>query len=81
MAHSPLSAPGLLAEPLIGELSRRHLCSPAQVVLRWNLQRCLVPLPSSVDPGHIVENLSVTGFVLAPDHMAALDSLALRSPQ
>ena len=76
MAHSPLSAPGLLAEPLLAELARRHGCSPAGIVLRWNMERGLVPLPSSADPGHITENLRALDCVLDPAARAAIDSLA-----
>lgn len=76
MAHSPLSAPGLLSEPLLLELAGQYHRSPAQIVLRWNLQRGLVPLPSSADPGHIAENLEVLGFELDASAMAAVGSLA-----
>jgi diketogulonate reductase-like aldo/keto reductase len=76
MAHSPLSAPGLLAEPRLGELAASHRRTPAQVVLRWNVQRGLAPLPSSTDPGHIAENLHALDFQLDATAMAAVDSLA-----
>ena len=76
LAHSPLSAAGLLSEPRLAELAGRARRSPAQIVLRWNLQRGLVPLPSSADPGHIAENLGALGFELDPAAMAAIDSLA-----
>jgi alcohol dehydrogenase (NADP+) len=76
MAHSPLSAPGLLVAPPLAELAGRHRRSPAQIVLRWNLQRGLVPLPSSADPGHIADNLRALDFELAAAEMAAVDSLA-----
>jgi diketogulonate reductase-like aldo/keto reductase len=78
MAHSPLSAAGLLGEPLLLELAGRHRRSAAQIVLRWNVQRGLVPLPSSADPGHIAENLRVLDFELDAAAMAAVDSLACR---
>jgi alcohol dehydrogenase (NADP+) len=71
MAHSPLSAPGLLAEPWLRELAARKGRSPAQIVLRWNIQTGLVPLPSSTDPGHIAENLRALDFEL---DAAAIDS-------
>src|SRR6185436_14293350 len=77
MAHSPLSAPGLLAEPLLAELAAQHRASPAQVVLRWNLQKGLVPLPSSTDPDHIAENLRALDLELDDATMAAVDSLAV----
>jgi diketogulonate reductase-like aldo/keto reductase len=76
MAHSPLSAPGLLAEPLLSELAASLRRSPAQIVLRWNVQRGLVPLPSSTDPVHITENLRALDFELDATAMAAVDSLA-----
>jgi alcohol dehydrogenase (NADP+) len=80
MAHSPLSAPGLLSEPLLLELASRHRCSPAQIVLRWNLQRGLVPLPSSADPHHIAENLRALDLELDAAATAAVDSLAAGGP-
>ncbi len=75
-AHSPLSAPGLLGEPLLGELAHRHRCQPAQIVLRWNLQRALVPLASSTDPGHLKANLKALEIELDTAEMAAIDGLA-----
>jgi alcohol dehydrogenase (NADP+) len=79
MAHSPLSAPGLLSAPPLLELAARLGRTPAQIVLRWNLQRGLTPLPSSADPAHIAENLGALEFTLAPADMAAVDSLAIDS--
>jgi diketogulonate reductase-like aldo/keto reductase len=72
MAHSPLSAPGLLAEPRLAALAASLRLSPAQVVLRWNVQRGLAPLPSSTDPGHIAENLRALDFELDADAMATV---------
>jgi diketogulonate reductase-like aldo/keto reductase len=79
MAHSPLSAGGLLAEPLLSALAASHRRSPAQIVLRWNVQRGLAPLPSSTDPVHIAENLRALDFELDAAAMAAVDSLGLRT--
>ncbi len=76
MAHSPLSAPGLLTAPVLLELAARLGRSPAQIVLRWNLQAGLVPLPSSTDPGHIAENLAALDFELDVSAMATVNSLA-----
>jgi len=79
LSHSPLSAlsgSGLLAAPRLAELAARLRRSAAQIVLRWHVQRGLVPLPSSTDPVHIVENLGALGFELDPAAMAAVDSLA-----
>jgi alcohol dehydrogenase (NADP+) len=78
LAHSPLSAPGLLADPALGAVAARRGRTPAQVVLRWLLQRDLVPLPSSADPGHIAENLAALDFSLDAADVAAVDALAGR---
>lgn len=75
MAHSPLSAPGLLDEPVLAEIAARRGCSPAVIALRWNIQRGLVPLPSSTDPGHVAENLQALEIELEAEEMVAVDSL------
>jgi diketogulonate reductase-like aldo/keto reductase len=76
LAHSPLSSLAETERVKLAELAERHRRSPAQIVLRWHLQRGLVPLPSSTDPVHIIENLGALGFALDPGSMAAVDSLA-----
>ena len=57
LAHSPLSAPGLRSEPVLQEIAEERGCSPAQVVVAWNVTEGVVPIPSSNDPEHIVANL------------------------
>jgi len=76
LAHSPLSSPGLLAEPRLRELAARLGRTPAQIVLRWNLEKGLVPLPSSTDPAHIAENLRAVDLALDAAAVEAVDSLA-----
>jgi alcohol dehydrogenase (NADP+) len=63
-AHSPLSAPGLLDEPAVTAIADAHGVTPARVVLRWNVERGVVPLPSSTDREHVLDNLDVFGFTL-----------------
>lgn len=76
MAHSPLSPEGLLSDPRLLELATRCRRSPAQIVLRWQIEKGVVPLPSSVDPGRIVENLAALEFELEEAALAAVDALA-----
>jgi alcohol dehydrogenase (NADP+) len=61
VAHSPLSAPGLLEEPVLREVGNAHGLSPAGVVLAWNVTQGVVPIPSSTTPEHIVGNLAAAG--------------------
>jgi alcohol dehydrogenase (NADP+) len=76
MAHSPLSAEGLLAEPVLHDMAAEHGVSPAQVVLRWNLERDVVPIPSSTTPAHVIENLDVFRFTLSQIERERIDALA-----
>lgn len=74
-AWSPLGRGSVLADPVIGEVARRHDRTPAQVVLRWHLQRGDVVFPKSATPERIVENAQVFGFELPADDMAAISAL------
>lgn len=41
---------------MIAEVAAAHGVSPAQAILRWNLQKGVVVIPGSSDPGHIRKN-------------------------
>jgi alcohol dehydrogenase (NADP+) len=75
MAHSPLSAPDLLQEPLLLALAQRYGKTPAQIVLRWHVQNGVVPLPSSTNPAHMAANLDIFHFDLSPRDMGAINTL------
>jgi 2,5-diketo-D-gluconate reductase A len=49
--------------------------TPAQVILRWHVQRGVLPLPKSATPSRQAENLDVFGFDLTADEIAAISSL------
>lgn len=75
-AWSPLGqGKGLLADPTIGAVAVRVGKSPAQVVLRWHLQRGSAPIPKSVTPARIRENLDVFDFVLGEEDMIAISNI------
>lgn len=73
---SPLGRAKRLDVPEITGIAEEVGATPAQVVLRWHLQRGLVPVPKSSNPDRLRENLGVTGFELSDAHMAAIASLA-----
>ena len=75
MAHSPLSAEGLLDDPVLEAIAADHGVTPAQVVLRWNVERGVVPIPSSTDDGHVIENADIFGFALAEADRERIDAL------
>ncbi|MEF8781018.1 MAG: aldo/keto reductase [Haloferacaceae archaeon] len=75
VAHSPLSAPGLLEEPVLREVAADHGLSPAGAVLAWNVTRHVVPIPSSTTPSHVVSNLAAAAERLDEEELARIDSL------
>jgi len=76
VAHSPLSAPGLLSEPVLQEIAEERGCSPAEVVVAWNVTDGVVPIPSSNDPEHIVANRHAGSMRLDPDEIDRIAALA-----
>ena len=63
---------GVLGNPTIVEIAERLGKTPAQVVIRWNLQRNIIMLPKSVHQDRIISNLEVYDFELSPQDMAKI---------
>ncbi|HEV8556725.1 MAG TPA: aldo/keto reductase [Actinophytocola sp.] len=74
-AWSPLARGKLLRDPTITGLAQKYDRTPAQIVLRWHLEQGVVPIPKSVTPSRIRENIDVFDFELAPDDLATLAEL------
>ena len=74
-AWSPMGRGALLEHPLITGIAARLGRTPAQVCIRWCLQKGAVPLPKSVTPARIRENAAVFDFSLSPADMGALDGM------
>ncbi len=74
-AYSPLGTGRHLGDPRVGESAERLGRTPAQVLIRWSLQRDIVVLPKSTHRERIVENAQVFDFALTDEDMAALDAL------
>ena len=74
-AWSPLGRGTVLKDPVIAVVASRRGVTPAQVVLRWHVQRGDVVFPKSATPARIAENIDVFGFALDDDDMAAIDAL------
>jgi len=69
---------GTLEHPVVTEIAARIGCSPAQVLVRWQLDHGVVAIPKSANESRIRENADVDAVTLTPDDMAALDALATR---
>ena len=67
--------PEVLKSPVVAAVAARAGRSPAQVLLRWAIQRGTVPLPKSVTPARLDENLAAFDFELSAADMAELAGL------
>ncbi|XP_043419289.1 prostaglandin F synthase 1-like isoform X2 [Prionailurus bengalensis] len=67
--------PVLLEDPVLSAIAARHRRTPAQVALRYQLQRGVVALAKSFNEERMRENFQVRDFQLTPDDMESLDSL------
>ena len=74
-AWSPLMQGQITSVPAIQELAKQHGKTPAQIVLRWDLQHGVVTIPKSARPERIVENSGVFDFELSVEEMNQLDAL------
>ncbi|XP_045385665.1 aldo-keto reductase family 1 member C15-like isoform X2 [Lemur catta] len=68
-------SPHLLEEPVLKAIAKNHDRSPAQVALRYQLQRGVVVLARSFGEKRIKENFQVFDFELTPEDMKAIDGL------
>jgi diketogulonate reductase-like aldo/keto reductase len=73
-AWSPLMQ-GHLDIPLLVEIGNKYGKTPAQVVLRWDLQNGVITIPKSVTPSRIAENADIFDFELSREDMEKLSSL------
>jgi 2,5-diketo-D-gluconate reductase A len=74
-AYSPLGHGRLLGHPAIAEIAERLGATPAQVLVRWCLQRGIPTIPKSRSRERIVENAGALELELSAEDMARLDAL------
>jgi len=74
-AYSPLGTGRHLASDTVARIARRHGRTPAQVLLRWCLERGIPVIPKSVHRERIAENAQLFGFRLSEQEIAELDAL------
>jgi diketogulonate reductase-like aldo/keto reductase len=74
-AYSPLTRGQKLGHPAVVAVAARVARSPAQVLLRWGVQRGMVVLPKSTHPARIAENAALFDFTLDERALADLDAL------
>jgi D-xylose reductase len=65
----------VLDQPVVREAAARHKRSPAQVVLRWGVQRGTSVIPKTSRRERLPENLAIFDFELSADEMSAISAL------
>jgi 2,5-diketo-D-gluconate reductase A len=74
-AWSPIAQGDVLGDPVITAIAESVGKSPAQVVLRWHIQRGDIVFPKSVTTARIRENFELFDFELSADDMVAISGL------
>jgi methylglyoxal/glyoxal reductase len=75
VAYSPLTKGMKLRDRHLATVAREAQRTPAQILLRWSLQKHFVTIPKSAKRERIVENASIFDFELSAEKMATLDHL------
>ena len=74
-AYSPLGTGRHLRDRTVARIAERLGRTPAQVLLRWCLQRAIVVIPKSTHRERIAQNAQIFDFTLSDEDMVALDGL------
>ena len=88
---SPFASPGsenevkshmnLLEDPTLIEIGRKHCKTPAQTILRWQIQRGLCVIPKSITPARIQENFNIWDFELTNEEMDTIKAMDFNKRQ
>lgn len=74
-AYSPLTRGRRLGDEILDEVAAEYAKTPAQVMLRWHLQRGTVPIPKAQSEKHLADNIDIFDFELTEDDLVKLDEL------
>ena len=65
----------LLNQAVLRKVAQQVKRTPAQVLLRWGVQRGTAVIPKTSNPSRLRENLALFDFTLSEDEMAAISAL------
>jgi diketogulonate reductase-like aldo/keto reductase len=74
-AWAPLMQGKALDIPEIVGIAEKYGKSPAQILIRWDLQNEVITIPKSITPNRIIENSQVFDFQISEEDMASIDRL------
>jgi len=75
VAHSPLARGKVLGNGIITALAAKHHKSPAQITLRWLVQKGCIAIPRTGSETHLRENMDIFDWELPPEDEAAIDDI------
>lgn len=78
-AWSPLKKGELLGDPVIQRLAEKHQKTPAQIILRWDIQNNVLTIPKSIKEHRIIENADIFDFSLEEEDMQEINGLNINS--
>jgi len=73
-AYSPLTRGKRLNDPRLVSMARKYERTPAQMLIRWVLQKGMVAIPKTVHPERMRENAAVFDFEILAEDEAEIDS-------
>lgn len=74
-AWSPLGTGKMLQNETLKAIADKYGVSVAQLCIRWCLQNDVIPLPKSVTPNRIQQNIDVFGFEITAEDMAVINAM------
>jgi diketogulonate reductase-like aldo/keto reductase len=76
-AYSPLLVMNrnLIENPILKSLSEKYIKAVPQIILRWDIQQAIIPIPKSGNPARLQQNIDIFDFELTDDDMKRIDSL------
>ncbi len=80
-AWAPFQIGEVLTDKTLLAVAEKYQKTVAQVVLRWLLQKGVLPLPKSVTPERILSNIQVYDFEPSAEDMAVIDGITQHAPR
>lgn len=67
----------MLNRPEVADIANELSVSPAQIMIRWSIQKGFVPIPKTVQQERMAKNIDVYNFELSEKLMDRLDRLEI----
>ena len=76
-AHRPLARGDLARDEALEQVAAEHGKTPAQVALRWLLQKDMIVIPKASSTSHLRDNLDLFDWQLGEEEMGRLDRVGM----